>query len=228
MPDGPHSRPWGPRRRLAGALATAPATAPAKWAACLLVATALCVAPSAAGAKSHLWRFTEFFSNASGSVQFVERFVFDAAGTAEIQFMGHVLSSNANDYVFPNNLPNQNTFHRWVLIATQAFADLPGAPTPDFIIPSNFFDPAGDEIRYRNTVDIFTIAPGAMPTDGIHSILTDQSTPVNTPTNFAGVQGEVDASSPAIPSLPVWGAIAALLALSLAGVAVLRPRRDRA
>jgi MYXO-CTERM domain-containing protein len=199
--------------------------APARWLACLLVATALTVTPSAAGAKSHLWRFTEFFSDATGSVQFIEMFVFDSAGTAETQFSGHVLSSNANDYVFPNNLPPENTFHRWVLIATPAFAALPGAPTPDFTIPPNFFEPAGDEIRYRNTIDIFTILPGAMPTDGIHSLLTDQTTPVNTPTNFAGVEGEVDASPSTVPAVPGGGVYAALFALALVGLGLLRQRR---
>jgi len=176
------------------------------------------VSASAANAKSHLWRFTEFFSNASGNVQFVEMFVFNPAGTAEIQFLGKHLTSNAHDYVFPNNLPAENTFHRWVLIATQDFADLPGAPAPDFVIPANFFDPASDEIHYRDTIDIFTVPSGGMPTDGLHSILTDLSTPVNTPTNFAGVQGTVNLSS--IPGLPLWGLCAALVALSSLGIAV--------
>lgn len=194
-----------------------------RWAVCALVAIALAPA-GAAHAKSHLWRFTEFFSNASGSVQFIEMFVFDPAGTQETQFQNKVLSSNAHDFVFPNNLPPENTFNRWVLIATPDFADLPGAPTPDFIIPAGFFDPSGDEIRYRNTIDIFTIAPGAMPTDGIHSLLTDQSTPLNTPTNFAGVEGTVNANA-SIPAISTAGLYAALVALAIFAFSALRRRR---
>lgn len=179
------------------------------------------VAAQGASAKSHLWRFTEFFSDASGSVQFIEMFVFDSAGTQEIAFQGKVLSSNANEYVFPNNLPPENTFNRWVLIGTQEFADLPGAPAPDFIIPPGFFDPSGDEIRYRDTIDIFTIPSGAMPTDGLHSLLTDLSTPVNSPTNFAGTEGSVDLRS-VIPALPSWGIYAVLLAMALGSLLALR------
>ena len=39
-----------------------------------------------------------------------------------------------------------------------------------------FFDPAGDELQYRGITDIFIIPPGAMPTDGIHSLERDLST----------------------------------------------------
>jgi hypothetical protein len=158
----------------------------------LAVIAVLGAAP--ASAKSHLWKFTEVFSNADGSVQFIEMFVFDPAGTAETQLKNFPLSSNANVYVFPNNLPNQNTFERWILIATPAFAALPGAPVPDYIIPANFFDPAGDELRYRTMLDILPLPPGALPVDGLHSRMRDGTTELNSPTNFAGVEGSIDVS----------------------------------
>lgn len=154
---------------------------------------ALALAAGLAGsamAKSHLWRFTEVFSTADGSVQFVEMKVFDPAGIGETQFAGKPLTSNANTYLFPSNLPDENTAQRWVLIATQSFADLPGAPTPDYILPPNFFDPTGDQLRYRATVDQITIAAGALPQDGVRSLMKDASgalsTGLNDPTNFAG------------------------------------------
>jgi hypothetical protein len=160
------------------------------------IALALCfvlgLAPQPALAKSHLWKFTEVFSNADGSVQFIEMFVFDPAGTAEWQFAGFKLESNSHVYTFPTNLPNQNTFHRWVLIATPAFAALPGAPTPDYVIPSGFFDPEGDELRYRIVHDFLSLPPGATPIDGIRSYLRDGTTEVNSPTNFAGVESSID------------------------------------
>jgi hypothetical protein len=149
-----------------------------------------------AAAKSHLWKFTEVFSSADGSVQFVEMFVFDPAGTAEIQLRGFTLESEENVFVFPNNLPNENTFQRWMLIATPGFAALPGAPTPDFVIPAGFFDPAGDELRYRTMLDVLPLPPGAVPVDGIQAYLRNGTTAVNTPTNFAGVEGSVDSSAP--------------------------------
>jgi hypothetical protein len=153
---------------------------------------ALVLAPQAALAKSHLWKFTEVFSNADGSVQFIEMFVFDPAGTAEWQFSGFKLESDAHSFTFPHNLPNQNTFHRWVLLATPAFAALPGAPAPDYVIPAGFFDPAGDELRYRTALDLLVLPPGAVPIDGIHSYARNGATEVNSPINFAGVEGSVD------------------------------------
>lgn len=176
----------------------------------------LALLPAAAHAKAHLWKFTEVFSSADGTVQFVEMFVFDPLGTAETQFLGNQLASDANTYVFPNNLPPENTFNRWVLIGTQAFADLPGAPQPDFIIPPNFFDPFDDTLVYRFGLDTFDLPPGALPRNGISSLLLGGTIAPNSPTNFAGVAGSV-VVGPSVPtvSLPlwVWAPLALLLAL---------------
>jgi hypothetical protein len=159
----------------------------------LLVALGL---PQAASAKAHLWRFTEVFSNEDGTVQFIEMFVFDPAGTEEWRLAGKLLESESNTYVFPDDLPRQNTFQTWMLIATPAFASLPGAPTPDYILPPHFFDPAGDELRYRTSIDALTLPAEGFPVDGIRSYLRDGSVAVNSPTNFAGQTGSIDVSLP--------------------------------
>jgi hypothetical protein len=153
----------------------------------------LAFAPERAFAKAHLWKFTEVFSNADGSVQFIEMFVFDPAGTGEWFFRGHKIESNGVVYTFPNNLPtDENTFQRWVLLATPAYAAIPGAPTPDFVIPAGFFDPAGDELRYRTALDILVLPPGSLPVDGIHSRLRDGTIAINSPINFAGAAASID------------------------------------
>jgi len=190
---------------------------------------AVLLAPGA-GAKSHLWDTLVVFSNAAGNVQFIDMFVSDPQGTGEWDVGGKMLTSSANTYVFPNDLPTGgSTFLTWILIATQDYADLPGAPTPDYIIPPQFFDPAGDEIRYRDTVDIFVISSGAMPTDGIHSLERDGSTPVNVGINFAGESGSVTVPAE-LPALPMWGVgVALLLMVTFGGVALLgRERTARA
>ena len=183
------------------------------------------LAPGGVQAKSHLWDTLVVFSNAAGNVQFINMFVSDPAGTGEYFFQGNLLTSNSNTFVFPSDLPMEvSTFERWVLIATQDYADLAGAPTPDYLIPPNFFDPTGDEIRYRDTFDIFTIPAGAMQTDGIHSLERDLSTPVNVAINFADEAGTVTLT--AVPTLPDWGVgFAALLLVTLCGLAPLG--RDR-
>jgi hypothetical protein len=203
----------------------------AGWIACAAVATVLAVA-GAAHAKSHLWRFTEVFSSADGSVQFIEMRVFDPAGTGEWVINGMELKSNANAYYFPNDLPQENTFERWMLVATQAFADLPGAPAPDFIMPENFFDPADDRLVYRQHRDILTIPAATMPTDGIHSLerefsTGDLSTPINSPTNFAGETGSVIVPDP-VPSVSPWGLSLGALLLLASGFLALSLRDSHA
>jgi hypothetical protein len=165
----------------------------------LPIATAVFVLALASpcAAKNHLWRFTEFFSNADGSVQFIE--MQECCGSdVETQMSSTSITSNGNIFNFPNNLVGP-TAHRWILVATQSFADLPGAPTPDYIIPEHFFDPQGDTLRYRGTTDLVDLLAGALPRDGQHSfdrsLQTGQlSVIVNDPINFAGATGSVRAA----------------------------------
>jgi hypothetical protein len=145
--------------------------------------------------KNHLWKFSEFFSNGDGTIQFIEMQEC-CASDAETQLSAAAIASDANTYTFTADLPGP-TGNKRILIATAGFAALAGAPTPDYIIPDGFFDPAGDTLRYRGTFDIVLLAPGAMPTDdGVTSLErvwpSIVLTPiVNTPTNFAGVSGSV-------------------------------------
>lgn len=190
------------------------------------------MAPSLGQAKSHQWDMLRVFSNAEGNVQFINMFVSDPSGTGEWFFAGKFLTSNSNTFEFPNDLPmDKSTFLTWVLIATQDYAELPGAPTPDYIIPPNFFDPAGDELRYRSIIDIFTIAAGTMPTDGFLMLQknappTPMTTLANQGINFDGAKGTVN-QPPSVPSLQEWSiALAALLLLTLGGLAVRRRSGD--
>lgn len=182
--------------------------------------------PRPASAKSHLWKFKEIFSNAEGSVQYVEMDVLDPSGTGEWETLGRALSSGSQTYIIPIDLPQQNTFQRSMLFATPAFANLPGAPTPDFVIPPRFFDPAGDEIRYRFTFDIFSFAGGELPTNGQHALQrSDRSTPLNSPENFAGVEATIDAPGPP-PVSAIWPPLLALVAgAGFAFEAISRRRR---
>lgn len=176
----------------------------------------LFLVPGSVLAKSHLWRFSEAFSDPTGKYQYVE--MVECCGSqVETQFAGFKLFSNAHQFTFPSNLSG-DTAHLWVLIATADFAALPGAPTPDYIIPRGFFDPDGDTLIFR-TVDSWTLAPGALPQDGVHSLQRDGSVTVNEPQNFpdGGAAGSVVAPLP-IPALsPAWlGVGVALLVASAA------------
>lgn len=191
-----------------------------------IVLAAILAAAAPAGAKNHLWKFTEVFSNADGTIQFIE--MQECCGSdLEVQMASADLVSNGHVYHFPNNLVGP-TAHTWLLIATAGFAALPGAPTPDFVIPNGFFDPAGDTLRYRLGTDIVTIDAGELPTDGVHSLErvgfsgSNFAVGVNSPINFAGDSGSVSipAVSTGMPLVVLVG-----LGVSLTASALLALRR---
>ncbi len=152
-------------------------------------------APAIAG--SHLWRFRELFSNADGTVQFIEMQEC-CGGDAEQGLKGLCVTSESTGkmFTFPRDLDWPTTF-KHLLLATADFAARPGAPTPDFIIPDGFFDPTGDLLRYSVYFKAERpFGPGVVPTDGLHSATFDlttgvATTGVNSPTNFLGETGSV-------------------------------------
>ena len=109
---------------------------------------------------------------------------------------GHTLTAtsdgNAVVYSMTTNV-TVNTANQRLLFATPGFALLPGGVTPDYTIPVEFFDPNALIITINFAgFDQFSFAGMALPTDGVLSMLRDNSTAVNSPTNFAGDTGELD------------------------------------
>ncbi len=147
-----------------------------------------------AQAASHLWRFNEIFSNADGTIQFIE--LKECCGAANETALGNKDISSAatgNSYVFPANLPCNNcTANKHLLLATQSFADLPGAPTPDYIIEPGLFSINGDTLTYWfYAAATWTYGAGQVPVDGVNSLNRDGTSGINSPTNFAGEEGSV-------------------------------------
>lgn len=153
-----------------------------------LAVLGLSLAPGRLDAAFHLWQFTEVFSNADGSVQFIEmRTPFNS----EHLLAGHTLTSNGKAFNVTTNLPSSSTANKHFIFATAAYAALPGAVAPDYIIPPSFFDVEGDFIDWEGW-DSFQINPGQFPLDGFHSLLDNGTTAENSPTNFAGLVGRID------------------------------------
>jgi hypothetical protein len=153
------------------------------------VLTILICAP--AQAFFHLWRFTEFFSNADGSVQFIE---LESSGPAENQATGAVFSSlsTGKTVTLTENLSG-STLNERLLLATPGFAALPGAVSPDFEIPVNFFNPADDTVSLFHHQPIDSRTFSSIPTDGVFSRVYPQgNNQLNSPTNFAGLLGHVN------------------------------------
>ena len=199
------------RRGLAAALLLLLAQAPAAW------------------AGIHTWDVVEVFSNADGTIQYVE--LLDRGTTGGETGIGNgSLSSGTRSISWSNGPVAPPTNGKSYLVATAAFAALPGAPTPDVIIPPAsvpFFDVNGDTISF-GAFDTLTF--GAVPTNGVDALFeatNNGGTTIvaNTPRNYAGVQGSVDASPPPVPSGSA-GMIALILAL-LAGTGLVVLRSGR-
>jgi hypothetical protein len=182
---------------------------------------------SPAHAKNHLWRFTEVFSNAAGNIQFIE--MQECCGAdEETEMSATSITSNTATYNFANDLSGP-TGHRWLLVATQGFAHLPGAPAPDYIMPDRFFNPVGDTLRYRGVTDMIQFAAGGLPTDGVDSLQRDLQTGtttvgVNNPINFANQTGTINAATSVPAAAPLF---LAAMAIALVGIGVARLRRRR-
>ena len=126
-------------------------------------------APAMAG--SHTWDVGEIFSNADGTIQFIE--LKNGPTGGEIFLGGLPVSSNTNTFIFPGSLgccgafPNCCTNNKTILLATAGFAAL-GGPAPDHIIVDNFFSTSGDTITYH-VYDSVSFGAGVLPTDGCQS-----------------------------------------------------------
>jgi hypothetical protein len=209
---------------------------------CFVLAGALLAATSSEAAF-HLWDVTEIYSNADGSVQFVEFF---ATNNSQDELFDHDVTSTATTYTIPHDLGtadpignpngggNNATASRSFLIATPGFAALPGAPTPDYVFDAtNFFDTVADTVTLVGA-DGLSFTSGELPTDGVDSLNEDfggsnRNVAVNSPTNFAGETGSVDLSDapPPAPAMNAVGVVSALALLVVAAIAVLATRKRR-
>ena len=92
-------------------------------------AAAIALAAAPVQAAFHLWAMNELFSNADGTVQFLEL----TALTGGQQFMTeqklivYPAAGGVREFTFPNDLPGDTTGRR-MLIATQGFAASCGSP----------------------------------------------------------------------------------------------------
>jgi len=173
-----------------------------------LLGVFLLASPSAFGG-AHTWDVNELFSNADGTIQFVELREANG-GNAEGGVNGQRMRSTA----FPLHTItllqpiDPNTANDFLLGGTAAFAALPGAPALDFMIPNGFLSTAGaDLIHYgpgttATNYDELAYSAGQLPLDGVTAFRDGGTTGTNSPTNNAGVIGSVDASPPQPPGVP--------------------------
>ena len=162
-----------------------------------LVAIFLLIAPAAAIAGIHTWDVAEVFSNADGTIQFVE-LVEANGGNGETGVSGGGVSSATASKSFSwTGAPVVNTANKRYLVGSQSFADLTGAPPIDGLMPLSvlpfFFAPASDTVSFL----VYDSCPfTAVPTNGLgaRDCVTNANTASNSPTNYAGTPGSVVAA----------------------------------
>lgn len=148
-------------------------------------------------AAFHLWDITEIYSSEDGSVQFIELF---CPNNGQQFLDAHTLAANSDGttvtFTFPGN-SGSPTLNRNLLIATSNFAALPGAVTPDFILPDNFINPnaASIELNFGPGQDVISFTGADLPGDGVMSIDDNLNVMTNSPTNFAGETGSIEVPS---------------------------------
>src|SRR5881396_1098675 len=151
-----------------------------------IIAASLAVTP-AQGAFD-LWNIREVYTYSSGTKQFIEFFT----ASSSQQFVGGQQisvtdGSTTHTFTVPSNLPGDTASHAF-LIGTASIASS-GSPTPDYIIPDNFFFAGGGTISFwgQNPAPTYT----ALPTDGVNSRTWSDGNAVNSPQNFAGQSGTI-------------------------------------
>jgi len=199
-----------------------------------LLTFTLLALPLAANAGHHRWIISEVFSNADGTIQFVE-----LKGTANneqaiISFGVETFGSTATGSVSLNGPAiSSATLDVYYLIGTAGYAALAtaqGAPAPDAVaaLPNNFLETStADTVRYAGLAgtDLSYVA-GGLPTNGIDSLDTESAGTVNTPQNASGASGSINASSGGPgPALPRFGLIL-MVGLVVIGTSVMLRRRD--
>jgi len=142
------------------------------------------------------WVVNEVYSNADGSVQFVElRATFNSQH--QLSLGATLVAEDTNGvehtYAFTSDLPSMTTFQKTMLVATPDFVGQPGAVTPDFIMPPNFVFLLAGSLDYSGN-DIMTYTN--LPTDGVASLVRSGANQLvysatNSPRNFAGQTGSV-------------------------------------
>ena len=171
----------------------------------LCLAALLFAVSGSAHSSFHLFQIREIYSDASGTVQFIE---LTALAGGQQFIAGHTIASSqggtVRSYTFPTDLPSDTastegaggcgiygemcpTTFKSFLVGTQGFAAL-NVVQPDYVVPNGFLFTGNGTVNYAGA-DLVNYA--SLPTDGRLSLKRDGSVSLNTPTNFAGMSASV-------------------------------------
>jgi hypothetical protein len=158
-----------------------------------LATLALAIVCLAAGAADASYQVAQVFSNADGTVQFVQ--LRESAGQNGQQALaGKTLTvtrdGRSKTFTFPTDLPSASTANRSVLIVTPGYLAVPArypefrAVTPDYVAFDQFLPAEGGTIDFAG-IDQWTFGP--LPRDGFSAVFRSGN-PVrdNAVQNFGG------------------------------------------
>ena len=135
----------------------------------------------------HFWDINEIYSNVGGAQQFIE---LTTTSNGQQFLSGHTITATSDGvlktYTWTTNSPSP-TANTKILLATTSMAVTSNFPTPNFIIPDNFFDPTADTLTFNfgEGSDVVVIN-GGTPIDGVKSLNDEGTEQTATPTNYAG------------------------------------------
>jgi hypothetical protein len=144
-------------------------------------------------AAHHAWQVNEVFSNADGTIQFVELFSGSEGHTriGGFEVFSDDDTSNLNhaQFTFPGDLAG-STLNKYLLLATPDFQNAFGIP-PDYLIPAGFLVTGAGTVQYESS---FLSWAGTIPMDAAAA----------TPRNFADATGvfSVDTRPPELVGIP--------------------------
>ncbi len=168
---------------------------------CLMFATLLVLAP-AARATFHIVTIDEIYSNADGTIQYMELL---AGANFQNQLSGHTILNTGPGgqtvFLFLTDIPGSATFGKRILVATQGFAAL-NLIAPDYIVPNGFFPITNGKVTYGEGASQWTY--DALPTDGVNALMANGMPGPNVATNFAGASASVTPAAPVQNYQGLW------------------------
>lgn len=156
---------------------------------------------TSAQASVHLWEITEVYSNADGTIQYVELSTSSdfQEQTGGVTFRSQSNGVTFNTFVIPGNLPSTSTSGKTFLLATPGFQAVSGI-APDYTLPcAPFFDPDATSITVELVgADSLSFTPSDLPAATGNALYATTggvlSTGAATPKNFAGSSGMMTAA----------------------------------
>jgi len=142
-------------------------------------------------ANHHLWQVHSVFSNAEGTVQYVQ---LRNEASGETALSGKTLQARnaagvvTNTFTFNRNLTGE-TANRFLLLATPGFAALAGGIEPDFELPAGFVPTGGGSINFAG-LNTLTYTAADLPKNGKQARSSGGLIPSN-PQNFSQQQAQI-------------------------------------